>query len=168
MGWRHYSDMAFQPQPWPLPVGIAFSSGMAAKACLSAAFGPIRAVIPLAAGVMLMPRARFWFANVTLALVWAPMLLFAGDLIGLAGARLVGAADIVLLTFIGIALFGIAGALWAALRAGRPKASVVSADWGRAFRHAQCPAQGSSLAGKRRGGASCGAGTGHEVNGFAG
>ena len=42
----------------------------------------MRAVIPLAAGVMRMPRGRFWIANIASALVWAPMLLFAGDAVG--------------------------------------------------------------------------------------
>ena len=68
-----------------------------------------------------MPRGRFWFANVTSALVWAPMLLFAGDLIGQAGERLVGSANTVLLVFVGLTLFGIVAALWAALRAARSK-----------------------------------------------
>ena len=41
-------------------------------------FGPVRAVIPLAAGIMQMSPRLFWIANVTSALVWAPMLLLAG------------------------------------------------------------------------------------------
>ena len=84
-------------------------------------FGPVRAVIPLAAGIMRMPRGRFWLANVTSALVWAPMLLLAGDVIGQAGERLVGSANTVLLVFGGMTLFGIVAALWAAFRAARPK-----------------------------------------------
>jgi len=55
-------------------------------------FGPVRAVIPLAAGVMRMPRGWFWFANFT-RLVWAPMLLFVGDAIGDVGDRLIGATN---------------------------------------------------------------------------
>ena len=95
---------------------------MAAKASLSAVFsarsGP---VVPLAAGIMQMPRGRFWFANVTSALVWAPMLLFAGDLVGEAGDRLIGSANTVVLVFGGLTLFGIAGIVWAALRSARSK-----------------------------------------------
>jgi len=84
-------------------------------------FGPIRAVIPLAAGIMQMPRGRFWFANVTSALVWAPMLLFVGDAAGEVGDHLIGSTNTVLLVFGGLTLIGIAGAVWAALRAVRSK-----------------------------------------------
>ena len=64
---------------------------------------------------------RFWCANVTSALVWAPMLLFAGDLVGEAGDRLIGSANTVILVFGGLTLFGIAGIVWAALRSARSK-----------------------------------------------
>ena len=84
-------------------------------------FGPIRAVIPLAAGIMQMPRGRFWFANVTSALVWAPMLLFVGDAVGELSDRLIGSANTMLLVFGGLTLIGIGGVVWAALRAARPK-----------------------------------------------
>src|SRR5437016_101291 len=80
-------------------------------------FGPVRAVIPLAAGIMQMPRGRFWFANIASALVWAPMLLFVGDIVGETGDRLVGSANTVLLVFGGLTVIGLAGAVWAALRA---------------------------------------------------
>ena len=84
-------------------------------------FGPVRAVIPLAAGIMRMPPRLFWIANVTSALVWAPMLLLAGDGIAEAGERLIGSENTVLLLFGGMTLFGIVAALWAAFRAARPK-----------------------------------------------
>jgi membrane protein DedA with SNARE-associated domain len=71
---------------------------------------------------MQMPRGRFWFANVTSALVWAPMLLFAGDAVGELGDRLIGSTNTVLLVFGGLTLLGIVGIAWAALRAVRPKA----------------------------------------------
>ena len=81
----------------------------------------MRAVIPLAAGVLQMPRGWFWFANVTSALVWAPMLLFAGHEMGELGDRFLGAGNMALLVFVGLTLFGIAGAVWAAVKAARPK-----------------------------------------------
>ena len=84
-------------------------------------FGPVRAVIPLAAGIMRMPRGRFWFANATSAIVWAPMLLFAGDAVGDVGDRLIGSANTTLLVFAGLTLFGIAGVVWAAMRSTRSK-----------------------------------------------
>ena len=44
-------------------------------------FGPLRAVIPLVAGISKMRPMRFWIANVSSALVWAPALLLPGALI---------------------------------------------------------------------------------------
>lgn len=41
-------------------------------------FGPIRAVIPLVAGIMEMSWRQFWFANIGSAIVWAPTLLLFG------------------------------------------------------------------------------------------
>jgi membrane protein DedA with SNARE-associated domain len=41
-------------------------------------FGPVRAAIPLVAGIMEMPWRQFWFANVASALIWAPALLLLG------------------------------------------------------------------------------------------
>jgi membrane protein DedA with SNARE-associated domain len=84
-------------------------------------FGPIRAVVPLAAGIMQMPRGRFWFANVASALVWAPMLLLAGDLVGEVGDRMIGSANTTVLVFGGLTLIGIVSIVWAALRVARPK-----------------------------------------------
>ena len=105
-----------------LPRGIEFFGRHGGKSVfIGRFFGPVRAVIPLAAGVMRMPRGRFWFANVTSALVWAPMLLVAGDMVGEAGDRLIGSANTVVLVFGGLTLFGIAGIVWAALRSARSK-----------------------------------------------
>jgi membrane protein DedA with SNARE-associated domain len=84
-------------------------------------FGPVRAVIPLAAGIMQMSPRLFWVANVTSALVWAPMLLLAGDVIANAGERLIGSGNTVLILFGGMTLFGILAAVWAAFRAARSK-----------------------------------------------
>jgi membrane protein DedA with SNARE-associated domain len=44
-------------------------------------FGPLRAVIPLAAGMMEMPTLPFYMANCLSAVVWAPALLFSGYLL---------------------------------------------------------------------------------------
>lgn len=45
-------------------------------------FGPIRAIIPLIAGMMEMPPARFYLANVASALIWAPAYLLPGVVFG--------------------------------------------------------------------------------------
>jgi len=44
-------------------------------------FGPLRAVVPLVAGIFEMPFWEFQIANVTSALVWAAALLTIGDVI---------------------------------------------------------------------------------------
>jgi membrane protein DedA with SNARE-associated domain len=112
----------FSWHPDALSRGILFFERHGGKSVfIGRFFGPIRAVIPLAAGIMQMPRGRFWFANVTSALVWAPMLLLTGDLVGEVGDRLIGSANTVLLVFGGLTLIGIGGVVWAALRAARPK-----------------------------------------------
>jgi membrane protein DedA with SNARE-associated domain len=45
-------------------------------------FGPLRASVPLVAGIFEMPYWRFQFANFTSAFVWAAVLLIFGDGIG--------------------------------------------------------------------------------------
>jgi membrane protein DedA with SNARE-associated domain len=44
-------------------------------------FGPLRASVPLVAGIFEMPFWRFQFANFTSAFVWAAVLLTLGDVI---------------------------------------------------------------------------------------
>ena len=46
-------------------------------------FGPLRASVPLVAGIFAMPFWRFQFANFTSAFVWAAVLLTLGDVIAL-------------------------------------------------------------------------------------
>jgi len=110
----------FTRNPHLLPNGMRFFARHGGKSVfIGRFFGPVRAVIPLAAGVMQMPRGLFWFANITSAIVWAPMLVFAGDTVGGIGERLIGSANTVLLVFIGLTAFGIIAMLWAMLKSGR-------------------------------------------------
>jgi membrane protein DedA with SNARE-associated domain len=112
----------FSRNPEMLPSGIRFFARHGGKSVfIGRFFGPMRAVIPLAAGMMRMPRAWFWFANVASALVWAPMLLFAGDAVGDVGDRLIGATNTFVLVFGGLTVLGVAGVVWVALRAARSK-----------------------------------------------
>jgi membrane protein DedA with SNARE-associated domain len=105
-----------------LPSGIRFFARHGGKSVfIGRFFGPMRAVIPLAAGIMRMPRDRFWLANVASALVWAPMLLFVGDTVGDVGDTLIGSTNTVVLIFAGVTLFGLAGLAWAAMKSGRSK-----------------------------------------------
>src|SRR5258707_4088434 len=99
----------FTRHPDLLSRGILFFERHGGKSVfIGRFFGPIRAVIPLAAGIMLMPRGRFWVANVTSALVWAPMLLLVGDAVRQVGDRLIGQTNTVLVVFGGLTLIGIA------------------------------------------------------------
>lgn len=108
----------FSRDPEMLPKGMRFFERHGGKSVfIGRFFGPLRAVIPLAAGVLQMPSGWFWFANVTSALVWAPMLLFVGDAVGQVGDRVVGTGTTAVLVFAGLTLFGIAGVAWAAWRA---------------------------------------------------
>src|SRR5262249_37337227 len=105
-----------------LPKGVRFFKRYGgASVFIGRFFGPIRAVIPLAAGIMEMPPLWFWVANVTSALVWAPALLFFGDAIGKVGEGLFGSANTVVLVFAALTLIGIAGALWAGWHSVRSK-----------------------------------------------
>ena len=45
-------------------------------------FGPLRAVVPLVAGMMEMPQARFQLANVGSAILWLPLLMLPGAIAG--------------------------------------------------------------------------------------
>jgi membrane protein DedA with SNARE-associated domain len=46
--------------------------------------GPVRAVIPLVAGISEMPKKTFFWVNLTSGLLWAPLYLIPGILIGAA------------------------------------------------------------------------------------
>jgi membrane protein DedA with SNARE-associated domain len=112
----------FTRNPELLPHGIRFFERHGGKSVfIGRFFGPVRAVIPLAAGIMRMPRGRFWFANITSAIVWAPMLLLAGDAVGDLGDRVIGSANTVVLVVGGLTLFGIGAMVWAMVRSGRSR-----------------------------------------------
>ncbi len=74
-------------------------------------FGPVRAIIPLAAGIMQMPSDRFWIANIGSAIIWAPILLAAGDVVGEIGGHLMGRANFLVLVVAGVLLFGAGSAI---------------------------------------------------------
>jgi membrane protein DedA with SNARE-associated domain len=112
----------FTRNPELLPSGVRFFARHGGKSVfIGRFFGPMRAVIPLAAGLMQMPRGWFWVANIVSALVWAPMLLFVGDAAGDLGDKLIGSTNTFLLVFGGLTLFGLVGVVWAMLRGARSK-----------------------------------------------
>jgi membrane protein DedA with SNARE-associated domain len=97
----------FTRNPELLAGGIRFFAGHGGKSVfICRFFGPIRGVVPLAAGIMRMPSDRFWLANIGSAIVWAPILLFAGNLLGNIGERLIGWANFLVLAVGAILLFG--------------------------------------------------------------
>jgi len=67
-------------------------------------FGPVRAVIPLAAGMMRMPLWRFSVANVLSAAIWAPALVLSGMFL----SRELGGGDIESKILIGAVILGVA------------------------------------------------------------
>jgi undecaprenyl-diphosphatase len=112
----------FSRNPELLRTGVQFFERHGgASVFIGRFFGPVRAVIPLVAGIMRMPTRRFWVANIASALVWAPMLLFAGDVIGRAGEHLFGSAKTAMLVLCGLTLFGLAGAVWALVKTARSR-----------------------------------------------
>jgi len=69
----------FQRRPELLTRGYAFFEKYGvASVFIGRFFGPVRAVIPLVAGIMEMTWREFWFANIASALIWAPSLLLFG------------------------------------------------------------------------------------------
>lgn len=56
-------------------------------------FGPVRATMPMVAGMMRMDQRRFQLANVSSAVVWAPVMLAPGWLAGKGANELGGASQ---------------------------------------------------------------------------
>ncbi len=85
---RHYQQQLtnlwpFNRHPKSLEQGIAFFNRYGGKSvALGRFFGPVRAIIPLVAGMLRMPPSRFVAANVISALVWAPAYLLPGIVFG--------------------------------------------------------------------------------------
>jgi membrane protein DedA with SNARE-associated domain len=66
--------------PTVLPKGEAFVKRWGVLAIfIGRFFGPLRASVPLVAGIFRMPLLQFQFANFTSAFAWAAVLLTLGD-----------------------------------------------------------------------------------------
>ncbi|MES9896122.1 MAG: VTT domain-containing protein, partial [Candidatus Thiodiazotropha endolucinida] len=73
----------FNRHPATLQRGITFFQRYGGKSvALGRFFGPVRAIIPLVAGMLGMPPLRFLAANILSALVWAPAYLLPGIVFG--------------------------------------------------------------------------------------
>lgn len=85
---HHFKDRMrqvwpFNRHPEMLAQGEAFFQRYGGKSvAFGRFFGPVRAVIPLVAGMMAMPRSRFFTANILSALLWAPAYLLPGIVVG--------------------------------------------------------------------------------------
>ena len=83
-------------QSWPLrnyPDGVASAQAFLRRhgvwgVAIGRFFGPLRAAVPLAAGIAEMDRRWFWIANVLSAIVWAPVVILSGVLVGWIGEAL--------------------------------------------------------------------------------
>lgn len=84
-------------------------------------FGPLRAFVPIAAGMLRMHSTRFQVANVLSAAIWVPAMLAPGYFAarGLAELERLGEADALTLAIAGTAILVVLGAVAARLLAPR-------------------------------------------------
>ena len=98
----------FSKHPAMLEKGIRFFQRYGGKSVvLGRFFGPVRAVIPLVAGMMNMSAGNFLFANILSALIWAPTYLLPGMAFG---ASMELASEVALRLV--ILLVALVGSLW--------------------------------------------------------
>jgi undecaprenyl-diphosphatase len=104
----------FTRHPELLARGYAFFERHGGKSVfIGRFFGPLRAVIPLVAGISKMRPMRFWIANVSSAFVWAPALLLPGALIALFVRTLHVARDLEWL-LLAVFVILVVSSIWAA------------------------------------------------------
>jgi membrane protein DedA with SNARE-associated domain len=73
----------FRTRPEMLLRGIHFFERFGwASIFIGRFFGPLRAVVTIAAGMMKMPVVPFYIANCLSAIIWAPAIVFSGALLG--------------------------------------------------------------------------------------
>ena len=103
----------FRHHPQRLESGIVFFERYGtASVFIGRFFGPLRAVIPLAAGILHMPTRRFYVANVLSAIIWAPVLIFSGDLLAHSLGAESLATKILLITVVIVALALLGPCAW--------------------------------------------------------
>jgi len=83
--------------------------------------GPLRASVPLAAGILQMRGGHFWVANVLSAIIWAPWVLLQGAIIGALIKRSGPYEGLLSLTIIFLAAFAIVSASVAVSRRRTPR-----------------------------------------------
>ncbi len=72
-------------------------------------FGPLRAFVPLAAGMAAMPARRFWIANVASAVLWAPGVLLPGMVVGFAAEATAQERYVIVIAASSILILGVIG-----------------------------------------------------------
>ncbi len=98
----------FSRHPETLDFGMRFFDKYGSFSVIFGRFvGPVRAIIPVVAGMMGMSPTRFTVANIISALLWAPAYLLPGILVG---ASVKFAAESA--TRLAVVLLGLVGAIW--------------------------------------------------------
>ncbi|HKT16536.1 MAG TPA: DedA family protein [Stellaceae bacterium] len=106
----------FRRHPEFIARGIVFFERHGGKSVfIGRFFGPVRAVVPLAAGILRMTPARFWAANLASAVVWAPALLIPGAALGNIVERFGAGERVVPIALTATTAIGVA-ATWYVLR----------------------------------------------------
>ena len=116
LGHRYREQLRFQ---WPfgrhpklLARGEAFFRQHGYKSVFLGRFiGPLRPIIPAVAGMLGMPRQRFFFVNILSALSWAAVYILPGVVFG-ASLELAGAVASRLAVFTALLLVAILGLVW--------------------------------------------------------
>ncbi|HHJ39851.1 MAG: hypothetical protein AXA67_06300 [Methylothermaceae bacteria B42] len=100
----------FRSHPEIIAHGIAFFNKYGGLSVLFGRFvGPIRAVIPLVAGMMGMKASRFVLFNILSAMLWAPVYLFPGVVFGASlelAAKVTGRLALILILLVTVLWFG--------------------------------------------------------------
>ncbi|REG49307.1 membrane protein DedA with SNARE-associated domain [Paraburkholderia sp. BL6669N2] len=105
----------FRKHPEVLEAGHRFFRKHGAKSVVLARFiGPLRAIVPVVAGMLGMPPLRFYAMNVLSALIWAPAHILPGMIFG-ASVLLAGAVSFRLVVIIAL----LVGIVWLSFRAAR-------------------------------------------------
>lgn len=108
LGWRYGRQIL---DAWPLcrsPDMVARAEAFlrrygALSVGIGRFFGPVRAVIPLLAGIVRLRPAPFWSANILSALVWAPVVVAPGVLAGRATQHLTAGQWVSVATILALA-----------------------------------------------------------------
>lgn len=103
----------FRKHPQVLDAGRRFFQKHGAKSVVFARFiGPLRAIVPVVAGMLGMPPLRFYAINILSALLWAPAHILPGVVFG-ASVLLAGAVSFRLVVIIAL----LTGIVWLSFRA---------------------------------------------------